>query len=144
MKKDNFICKDVKIFMYLIFWRIIQFWIISLTVSIMKKMVVHQVPSPTLVIRPQQRHISMTLCLSLLCRYAYNCHSPQWSLPYHFPSMTPTSKSDFSPLNSVSSSYHYTKFNQGKINRYSNFKQGNQNHEQVNMSQTIEVCCLFS
>ena len=74
--------------MDLIFWRVVQLRIVPLTVSVVEEVVVHQVPAPALVVRPQQGHVAVTLGLSILGGDPYHCHRPQRSFPDHLPRVT--------------------------------------------------------
>ena len=82
---------------HLVLWRIIELGVVALTVPVVKKMVVHQVPAPALFVRAKQGHVAVTLGLCLLSSDTDDSHSSERALPYDFPGVATTAEPDLPP-----------------------------------------------
>lgn len=63
----------------------------------MQQVIVHQIPAPTLVITPQQRHITLALHGRPLCGDADDGHGAQRALPPHLPGVAALTEADLGP-----------------------------------------------
>lgn len=70
---------------YLIFWCIVALWEVSVDLSIVKQVVINQVPAPALVITAQQGHVALALHGRSLCGDAYHCHRAKRAFPPDLP-----------------------------------------------------------
>lgn len=80
---------------YLIFWCVVTLWEIAIDFSIVKQIVVHQVPAPALVIAAQQGHVALALHGCPLRGDAYHCHRAKRAFPPNLPGMPPFRKANF-------------------------------------------------
>lgn len=79
--------------LYLVFWSVIELWVVPLRISIVEQMVVDQIPSPTLVIGAKQSNIPMTLIGSFFSGNTDHGYRAQRTLPNDFPRVSSASKS---------------------------------------------------
>lgn len=63
----------------------------------MQQVIVHQVPAPTLVVAPQQGHITLALHGRPLCGNANDGHGAQRALPPHLPGVAALAEADLGP-----------------------------------------------
>lgn len=80
---------------YLIFGCIVALWEIPIDLSVMKQVVVDQVPAPALVITAQQSHITLALHGRPLRGNAYHCYGAKGAFPPDLPGMSPLRKANF-------------------------------------------------
>lgn len=74
---------------YLILWCIVALWVIAVDLSVVEQVVVHQVPSPALVITAEQGHIPLALHGCPLGGDAYHRHCPERAFPPDLPRVPP-------------------------------------------------------
>lgn len=79
---------------YLIFWRVVTLWEISIDLPVVKQIVVDQVPAPTLVVASQQGHIALALHGRPLCGDAYHRHRAKRAFPPDLPGVPPFRKAN--------------------------------------------------
>lgn len=80
---------------YLILWRIVALWVIAVDLSVVEQVVVHQVPSPALVITAEQGHIPLALHGRSLGGDAYHRHCPERAFPPDLPRVPPFGEAYF-------------------------------------------------
>jgi len=76
--------------------RVIELRVVALTIAVVQKMVVDQVPAPALPVAAQQRHVTVTLHRSRKRGDTYNGNGAERTLPPHLPAMSAVPKADFS------------------------------------------------
>lgn len=80
---------------YLILGRIVALRVVAVDLSVVEQVVVHQVPSPALVVAAEQGHIPLTLHGRPLGGDAYHRHRPQGAFPPDLPRVPPFREADF-------------------------------------------------
>lgn len=80
---------------YLIFWCVVTLWVTAIDLSVVKQVVVDQVPAPALVITAQQGHVALALHGSPLCGDTYHCHCAKRTFPPDLPRVSPFRKANF-------------------------------------------------
>lgn len=80
---------------YLILWRIVALWVVAVDLSVVEQVVVHQVPSPALVITAEQGHVPLALHGRPLGGDAYHRHCPERAFPPDLPRVPPFQEAYF-------------------------------------------------
>lgn len=78
-------------------WGVVEQRIIALRIAVVQKVIVDQIPSPTLIVRPQEGDVSMALERRVLGGNPYDSHRTQGSFPDHLPGVTAVSEADLAP-----------------------------------------------
>lgn len=85
---------QVRTISYLILRGVVALREVPINFSVVKEVVVHQVPSPALIVTAQKSYITLALHGSPLGGDAYYSHGAQGSLPPNLPSMPALTKSN--------------------------------------------------
>ena len=72
---------------HLILRCIIALWEISLVITVVREVIVHQIPSPALIVAPQQGHVSLALQGGILRGDPHHGHRSERTFPPHLPSV---------------------------------------------------------
>lgn len=79
---------------HLVFGRVIALRETAVHLPVMQQVIVHQVPAPTLVVAPQQGHVTLALHGRPLRGDANDSDGAQGALPPHFPGMAALTEAD--------------------------------------------------
>lgn len=82
---------------HLVFGRVIALGETAVHLSVMQQVIVHQVPAPTLVVAPQQGHITLALHGRPLRGNANDGHRAQRALPPHLPGVAALAEAYLGP-----------------------------------------------
>lgn len=81
---------------HLIFRCVVALWKTAINFSVVKEVVVHQVPPPTLIVASQKSHITLALHRGPFGGDANDSHGTQGSLPPNLPGMSAFAKPNLS------------------------------------------------
>ena len=82
--------------LHLILGCVVALWEVAINFSVMKEIVVHQVPSPALIITAQKSYVTLALHGGPFGGNANHSHGAQGSLPPNLPGMSALGKTDLS------------------------------------------------
>jgi len=83
-------------FINLIYRRVIELRVVALTVTIVKQMIVDEIPAPAFPVTAEQCYVTVTLQRRRAGRNANDGHSSKRPLPPHLPTVPSVSKANFS------------------------------------------------